>query len=99
MKRPTIARRSGRPSELQRLKPASRALRFGRAEARPSEGVLSKTRRSEGLLSKARFSESSLSKARLSEGLLALGIMSGASGDGTEVGLGCVPCRKHALEQ
>ena len=40
MKRPGTVRRDRRQNQLQRLKPASRDLRFGRAKARPSERAL-----------------------------------------------------------
>jgi anhydro-N-acetylmuramic acid kinase len=40
MKGPGTARRNRSKTQLQRLKPASRKLRYGRAEARPSEGAL-----------------------------------------------------------
>src|SRR5882762_4763446 len=67
MKRPAMARRNTGLNRLQRLKSPLSELLFGRADARPSEGSLSKTRRSETSL--------------------ALGIMSGTSGDGVDVAL------------
>src|SRR5882762_11758398 len=78
MKRPAMARRNTGLNRLQRLKSPLSELLFGRADARPSEGSLSKTRRSESSL--------------------ALGIMSGTSGDGIDVKMDRVSGRKARLE-